>query len=138
MNSSASPEVSSGLRSAILRRARRAGCGLVLAGMVAALAGAQNFGYRQLQGKVYAEHDHAINGAVVYLSNSRNSNIKTYISDTDGSYRFAGLSDDTDYTVWAAYEGKKSSKRTLSSFDQRKQVYFDLHIPVSLAGKSGS
>lgn len=108
---------------------------LLTAGVASAIApraAAQDFGYRQMQGKVYGDHGQPINGAVVYLSNSRNDNVKTYISDTDGSYRFAGLADDTNYTVWAAYKGKKSSRRTLTTFDQRKQVYFDLHIPVEV------
>ena len=100
---------------------------------------AQNFGMRDLQGKVLGEHDIPISGAIVYLQNSRNSDVKTFITTTDGSYRFADLADDTDYTVWAAFRGKKSSRRTLSSFDQRKVAYFDLHISVATtAASSGS
>jgi hypothetical protein len=91
-------------------------------------AAAQDFGYRNLQGKVLGPHDEPISGAIVYLSNSRNNDVRTCITPKDGSYRFADLSDDTDYTVWAAWKGSKSSKRVLSSFDQRKQVYFDLHV----------
>lgn len=115
-----------------------AGIALVLLGVwLAPAAGAQSFGLRNLQGKVLGEHDAAISGAIVYLSNSRNNDIKTFITTSDGSYRFADLADDTDYTVWAAYKGKKSSKRTLSSFDERKQVYYDLHIGVA-AGQGQS
>lgn len=110
---------------------RRAGCVLVTAALLAVLgafAGAQDFGFRNLQGKVLGPHDQPANGAVVYLSNSRNSDVRTCITTDNGSYRFADLSDNTDYTVWAAWKGSKSSKRVLSSFDQRKQVYFDLHV----------
>lgn len=143
MSSSACADGSSAFPRIVLRRARLAGCGLALAGLIAAiapLARAQDFGYRQLQGKVYGDHDRPINGAVVYLSDSRNDNVRTFISAADGSYRFAGLRDDTDYTVWATFRGRKSSRRTLSSFDQRTQVYFDLNIPVAVkaAGRSGS
>jgi len=100
---------------------------VLLTGLVPA-AGAQNFGIKNLQGKVFGADDAAINGAIVYLQNSRNNDIKTFISAKDGSYQFAGLSADTDYTVWAAYKGKKSGSKTVSSFDSRKQVYIDLHI----------
>jgi hypothetical protein len=100
---------------------------LLLAGLMPA-AGAQNFGIKNLQGKVFGADDAAINGAIVYLQNSRNNDVKTFISARDGSYQFAGLSADTDYTVWAAYKGKKSGSKTVSSFDSRKQVYIDLHI----------
>ncbi|HTX42713.1 MAG TPA: carboxypeptidase-like regulatory domain-containing protein [Acidobacteriaceae bacterium] len=100
---------------------------------------AQNFGQRDLQGKVIGDHGTPISGAIVYLENSRNSDVKTFITTSDGSYRFDYLADDTDYTVWAAFHGRKSSKRTLSSFDQRKIAYFDLHISVAApASSSGS
>lgn len=88
----------------------------------------QDFGIRNLQGKVLDGKDAPINGAIVYLDNSRNNDIKTFISGADGSYRFAALSDDTDYTLWAAYKGKKSPTKTISSFDTRKLVIVDLHI----------
>jgi Carboxypeptidase regulatory-like domain len=112
---------------------------LFLAGVVlASAAGAQNFGLRNLQGKVLGDHEAPISGAIVYLTNSRNNDVKTFITTSDGSYRFADLADDTDYTVWAAFQGKKSSRRTLSSFDQRKQAYFDLHISAAAPASSRS
>jgi len=125
------PDTSLCVSAAGVRRLRYA---ILLAAMVALLAGfmpgagAQNFGIKNLQGKVFGADDAAINGAIVYLQNSRNNDIKTFISAKDGSYQFAGLSADTDYTVWAAYKGKKSGSKTVSSFDSRKQVYIDLHI----------
>jgi hypothetical protein len=93
-----------------------------------ATARAQNFGLKNLQGKVYDANGSTISGAIVYLKNSRNNDVKTYLSEKDGSYRFAGLSADTDYTVWAAYHAKKSDTKTVSSFDSRKQVFIDLKI----------
>lgn len=113
---------------------RRAGCVLIAVALLAVLgsfAGAQDYGYRNLQGKVLGPGDQPVSGAVVYLSNSRNNEVRTCITDDKGSYRFADLSDDTDYTVWAAWKGSKSSKRVLSSFDQRKLVYFDLHVKAA-------
>lgn len=110
----------------------RAASFVLLIAVVAALplsrAGAQDFGLKNLQGKVFDGKDATISGAIVYLQNSRNNDIKTFITDKDGAYRFAALSADTDYTVWAAYQGKKSPTRPVSSFDTRKQVYIDLHI----------
>jgi hypothetical protein len=105
--------------------------GLAVIGILAVTvpAGAQDeFGIRNLQGKVLNAQDAPISGAIVYLQNSRNNDVKSFISTNNGSYRFANLSADTDYTVWAAYHGKKSSTREVSSFDTRKQVYIDLKI----------
>lgn len=101
---------------------------LLVPAAFAPAAHAQNFGVRQLNGKVLNGSDAPLPGAIVYLQNSRNNDIKSYISEKDGAYHFANLSADTDYTLWAAYQGKKSSTKTLSSFDTRKQVYIDLKI----------
>jgi len=105
---------------------------LALAGLLTvvlpAARGQDEFGIKNLQGKVLNAHDQAISGAIVYLQNSRNNDVKSFISTSNGSFRFADLSADTDYTVWAAFHGKKSSSRQVSSFDTRKNVYLDLHI----------
>jgi hypothetical protein len=109
----------------------RAGSRIALLALMAALlpmGRAQDYGLKNLQGKVYDAQDAVINGAIVYLQNSRNNDVKTFISTADGSYRFAALSADTDYTLWAAYKGKKSATKEISSFDSRKQVVIDLHI----------
>ena len=106
-------------------------CCAALLGVVAVLApsaSTQDFGLKDLQGKVLDAKDLPISGAIVYLQNSRNNDVKTFITEKEGSYRFAALSADTDYTVWAAYKGKKSATKTISSFDSRKQVYIDLKI----------
>lgn len=101
---------------------------LMMALLGVALAGAQQYGLRDLQGKVIGPNDKPLNGAIVYLQSSRNNDVKTFISTDSGEYRFAALSADTDYTVWAAYKGKKSATKTVSSFDSRKLVTIDLHI----------
>ncbi len=106
-------------------------CSLALVASFAALAPlcrSQDFGLKTLQGKVYDGQDATLQGAIVYLQNSRNNDVKTYISANDGAYRFAALSADTDYTVWAVFKGKRSPTKAISSFDSRKQVYVDLHI----------
>jgi hypothetical protein len=110
---------------------RAAICCAALVGFMAALpvAGAQDqFGLKNLQGKVLDGGGAPIGGAIVYLQSSRNNDVKSFISTSNGSYRFADLSADTDYTVWAAYKGKKSSTKEVSSFDTRKNVYIDLRI----------
>ncbi|MGB7136254.1 MAG: carboxypeptidase-like regulatory domain-containing protein [Acidobacteriaceae bacterium] len=113
------------------RALRAAAYCLALAGLLAvvhpAARGQDEFGIKNLQGKVLNAHDVAISGAIVYLQNSRNNDVKSFISTSNGSFRFADLSADTDYTVWAAFHGKKSSTRQVSSFDTRKNVYLDLH-----------
>jgi hypothetical protein len=82
---------------------------------------------RLLSGKVLDGQDNPILGAIVYLSNMRNHEVKTYIVGQDGSYRFPGLSN-VDYEVYAQFNNRKSDTRSLSQFDDRSQVYIDLKI----------
>jgi hypothetical protein len=83
---------------------------------------------RLLFGKVLDQADNPLPDAVVYLTNSRTRAIKTYIVGQDGAYRFPALSTAVDYEVYAQYKGHKSAAKSLSQFDDRSQVYLDLHI----------
>ena len=81
-----------------------------------------------VQGKVVDASDQPRSGAIVYLKNSKTSDIKGFISTADGSYRFGQLSPDIDYEVWADYQGKKSPTKTVSSFDSKKLLIYELKV----------
>lgn len=83
---------------------------------------------RLLFGKVLDPQDNPLPDAVVYLTNTRNRAVKTYIVGPDGTYRFPALSAATDYEVYAQYKGKKSETKSVSQFDDRSQVYIDLKV----------
>ena len=83
---------------------------------------------RTVDGKVLNKTDAPINGAVVYLKDTRSLSIKTYICDTDGHFHFGQLSQDTDYDLWADNNGIKSNTRTISSFDDKAHYYFTLTV----------
>jgi len=83
---------------------------------------------RLLMGKVLDTQDNPLPDAVVYLTNTRNRAVKTYIVGNDGTYRFPALNNATDYEVYAQYKGKKSDSRSVSQFDDRSQVYLDLKV----------
>jgi hypothetical protein len=83
---------------------------------------------RLLSGKVLDPRDNPLPDAVVYLTNTRNRAVKTYIVGQDGSYRFPALSTAIDYEVYAQYKGHKSDTKSVSQFDDRSQVYIDLRI----------
>jgi hypothetical protein len=81
-----------------------------------------------LFGKVLDTQDNPLPDSVVYLTNTRNRSVKTYIVNQDGTYRFPALSASIDYEVYAQYKGHKSDTKSVSQFDQRSQVYLDLKI----------
>jgi hypothetical protein len=83
---------------------------------------------RLLYGKVLDPQDNPLSDAIVYLTNTRNRAVKTYIVGPDGTYRFPALSTAIDYEVYAQYKGKKSDTKSVSQFDDRSQVYLDLKV----------
>lgn len=83
---------------------------------------------RVVQGKVVDGANSPIKGAVVYLKDSRSLSVKSYFSDDQGGYRFGQLSQNSDYEVWAENNGKKSSVKNISSFDNKSQFYINLKI----------
>jgi hypothetical protein len=91
------------------------------------VAEAQNFSQRTIQGKVY-ENDSAVAGATVFLKNLKTRNVKSFTSTPDGAFRFAQVGMVDDYEVWAELGPKKSPVKTISSFDSRKQVEYELKL----------
>ena len=83
---------------------------------------------RLLFGKVLDPQDNPLPDAVVYVTNTRNHSVKTYIVGPDGTYRFPALSTAVDYEVYAQYKGKKSDVKSVGQFDDRSQVYLDLRV----------
>ncbi len=83
---------------------------------------------RSLDGVVTNTGDVPLNDAIVYLTNTKTMVVKTYITQKDGAYRFNALSPNVDYEVYAAYQGKKSGTKTLSSFDSRTSAHINLKV----------
>jgi hypothetical protein len=83
---------------------------------------------RTLVGHVLDDREQPLQKAIVYLKNTKNLAIKTYISEPDGSFRFSGLAPNIDYEVYAEHDGARSDAKTLSGFDSRRQVSMTLKI----------
>jgi hypothetical protein len=94
----------------------------------AQIAQAQNFGQRTLQGKVIDDREAPVGGATIFLKNLKTRDVKSFTSTPDGSFRFAQVGMVDDYEVWAELGKKKSSVKTISSFDSRKELDFDLKL----------
>jgi hypothetical protein len=83
---------------------------------------------RTLVGHVLDDREQPLARAIVYLKNTKNLAIKTYISEPDGTFRFSGLAPNIDYEVYAEHEGSRSDSKTLSGFDNRRQVNMTIKI----------
>ena len=69
-----------------------------------------------------------IPSGVVFLKNTRTNAVRSYIADEEGNYRFSGLDPNVDYEIHAEKDGAKSSTRTISSFDNKKEIVLNLKI----------
>jgi hypothetical protein len=96
--------------------------------LVPQIAEAQNFGQRSIQGKVLDDTETPVASATVFLKNLKTRNVKSFTSIADGSFRFAQVGMVDDYEVWAERGKSKSAVKTISSFDSRKEVTFDLKL----------
>ena len=83
---------------------------------------------RTLSGVVKDESDKFVEGAVVQLKNKKTDQIRSFITLQDGAYYFNGLSPNIDYEIKAASQGRVSGTRTVSVFDARKKLVFNLKV----------
>jgi hypothetical protein len=72
--------------------------------------------------------DNPIPSAVVFLKNTRTNAVRSYIADDEGNYRFSGLDPNVDYEIHAEKDGAKSTTRTVSSFDNKKEIVINLKL----------
>jgi len=85
---------------------------------------------KTLTGNVVGEGDAPLAQSVVYLKNMKTLGVKSFIADDAGAFRFYGLSPNTDFQVYAEYNGQRSNTKTVSSFDSKTKVEMTLKIDV--------
>jgi Carboxypeptidase regulatory-like domain len=72
--------------------------------------------------------DDPVPSAVVFLRNTRTNAVRSYIANEEGNYRFSGLDPNVDYEIHAEKDGAKSATRTISSFDNKKDIILNLKL----------
>jgi hypothetical protein len=83
---------------------------------------------RSVNGMVTDASGNAVARAVVQLKDTKSLQIRSFITNPDGSYHFAGLSPNVEYQLKAEYEGAFSGKKTLSVFNSKKSVTINLKL----------
>ena len=83
---------------------------------------------RSLQGQVVDMDEKGVAGAVVQLKDTRTLQVRSFITQANGEYRFSGLKADTDYEIKADYNGMTSDNKRLSNFDTRKIATVNLKL----------
>ncbi len=72
-----------------------------------------------------------VQGAVVYLQDSKSLAVKSYLSDVQGRFHFRQLSMNLDFNLWAELNGKRSKTKTISQFNSKTDLDYKLKLPVS-------
>ena len=101
---------------------------LPTAGGGATAAYAQNFGQRVVNGVVQNSEGAVLSGATVFLRNEKNKTIRSFTTAADGHFRFVQVNMSEDFDLWAEKDGRKSAAKTVSSWDTRKEVSYELRI----------
>jgi hypothetical protein len=91
-------------------------------------AHAQNVGQRSVSGLVVGADSAPVQGATVFLKNSKTKAIRSYTSASNGRFRFAQVNMTDDYDLWAEKEGKKSATKTVSSRNASKDYETELKM----------
>jgi hypothetical protein len=128
MHSSTPARAATGARTAIAGLALALGALSVGPGAFTACAQQRGPVQRTIEGKVKDKNDAPLKGAVVYLKDSRTLAVKSFISDEDGVFHFGQLSQNTDYELYAEFDGKRSKSKSISSFDSKNDFNFTLKI----------
>ncbi len=92
------------------------------------VAHAQNTGQRSVSGLVVGDDSAPVQGATVFLKNSKTKAIRSYTSASNGRFRFAQVSMTDDYDLWAEKDGKKSATKTVSSWNASKDFETELKL----------
>jgi len=101
----------------------------LLAASVAYAQGAKHEAQlKTVRGVVVDKSDNPIPTGVVFLKNVRTNQVRSYIADDQGNYRFSGLDPNSDYELHAEKDGAKSQTRNISSFDTRMDIVLNLKL----------
>jgi hypothetical protein len=102
--------------------------GIVLTASPAAQDKKKEAQLKTVHGTVLDSKENAQPTSVIYLKNLKTQAVKTYIADDAGKYRFSGLDPNVDYEIHAEHGDMMSGKRTISSFDSRKDLEMTLKL----------
>lgn len=89
---------------------------------------AQNVGQRSVSGLVVDADSAPVQGATVFLKNSKTKAIRSYTSASNGRFRFAQVNMTDDYDLWAEKDGRKSPTKTVSSWNASKEYETELKL----------
>jgi hypothetical protein len=83
---------------------------------------------RSIEGVVTDADRNPVPRAIVQLKDMRTLQIRSFVTQPDGTYHFASLRMDNDYELKASLGDQNSSTKRVSSFETRKTVTVNLQL----------
>ncbi len=85
---------------------------------------------RTIEGSVLDHSGHPVPGAVVLIEDLKSLQVRTYLVQEDGKFRFRGLSSDANYELRARFNGVASNAKTVSVFETHPVVVVNLTLSI--------
>ncbi len=83
---------------------------------------------RTVEGMVLDRAGSPVPGAVVLIEDLKSLQVRSFIVQQDGKYRFHGLSSDANYELRAQFKGEVSGSKTVSVFKSGSTVVVNLKL----------
>jgi len=83
---------------------------------------------RNVEGTVLGLDQKPVAKAIVQLKDARTVQVRSFVTQEDGKYHFAGLRTTNDYELQATLDDLKSATKRLSTFDNRKTATLVLQL----------
>jgi hypothetical protein len=83
---------------------------------------------KTVRGVVVDKSDNPVAAGVVFLKNTRTNQVRSNITNDQGSYRFSGIDPNAEYELYAEKEDAKSQTRNISNFDSRMDIVLNLKL----------
>lgn len=87
---------------------------------------------KSITGKVLDAHGAPVPRAIVVLKDMKTLQIRSYITQDDGSYHFYDLNGDINYELRAQAGGLTSPEKTVSVFNSKRLVTLNLRLKKKL------
>ncbi len=83
---------------------------------------------REITGFVRDQRGEPVRGAFVEIENTRTFQVRLFITQVSGEYRFLDVDANQDYKVDALYQGHWSKARSVSRFDSHNPKVVELTV----------
>lgn len=83
---------------------------------------------RTIEGVVTDSTRALVPRAIVQLKDMKTLQIRSFVTQPEGTYHFSGLRMDTDYEVKATLDDQASAVKRVSTFETRKTVTVNLQL----------